>query len=399
MRIIYPVPEILPDLRARFIQIVNTCYALAEIGIETLLIAGIKKGYSEEEMFKFYGIPRHPNLKFIRFPLLRMKQPKHIRFSWHGVFHISLLLHLLFIKPCKKEHTILFLRHIKLADFIMKFRLVLKIPIIFEVHEIFHLSTTGRKRKKIRDIEYRVYNKVDAIVSISESIKNYLFHMGISNRPIYTIPDGVRKEWFDINKPTSSSYICYTGSLYLWKGVDTLISAMKYLPNENLLIAGAGSRLEELKNLARIEGTSDRVKFAGAVPHTSIPKYLSQAKIAVLPNLPHGPSMFSSPLKLFEYMACGIPIVASDIPIFHEILTEGENAIFFKPSNPESLATCLKKLIDNPELAARIASNAKEKAKNHTYEKRAKNILKIIKDLGIKNKTPFNSSDNIFSYK
>ncbi len=377
MRIIYPIPEILPDLRARFIQIVNTCHALAEIGIETLLIAGIKRGYSEKEILEFYGISGHPNFKFIRLPLLRMEQPKHLRFSWHGVFHLSLLLHLLFMKHCKKEHTILFLRHIKLADFIMKFRGVLEIPIIFEVHEIFHLSTTGRKRNKIRDIEYRVYNKVDAIVSISESIKNYLFHMGISNRSIHAIPDGVRKEWFDINRPITSSYICYTGSLYPWKGVDTLISAMKYLPDEKLLIVGDGSRLKELENLARTDGVSGRVKFVGAVPHTSMPEYLSQAKLAVLPNIPDGPSQFSSPLKLFEYMACGIPIVASDIPIFHEILTEGENVIFFEPGSPEALAISLKKLIDDPKLAARIAFNAREGARNYTYEKRAKRIFEV----------------------
>ena len=381
MRIIYPVPEILPDPRARFIQIVNTCHALAEIGIETLLIAGIKRGYSEEEILEFYGISRHPNFKFIRLPLLRMEQPKHLRFSWHGVFHLSLLLHLLFMKPCKGEHTVLFLRHIKLADFIMKFRRVLEIAIIFEVHEIFHLSTTGRKRKKIKDIEYRVYNKADAIVSISESIKNYLFHMGISNRSIYTIPDGVRKEWFGVNRSTTSSYICYTGSLYPWKGVDILISAMKYLPDEKLLIVGAGSRLEELENLARTEGVSGRVKFVGAVSHTSIPEYLSQAKLAVLPNIPDGPSQFSSPLKLFEYMACGIPIVASDLPIFHEILTEGENVIFFEPGSPEALAISLKKLIDDPKLAARIAFNAREGTRNYTYEKRAKRIFEVVEML------------------
>ena len=381
MRIIYPVPELLPDLRARFIQIVNTCHALAEIGIETLLIAGIKRGYSEEEILEFYGISRHPNFKFIRLPLVRMEQPKHLRFSWHGVFHLSLLLHLLFMKPCKGEHTVLFLRHIKLADFIMKFRRVLGIPIIFEVHEIFHLSTNERKRKKIRDIEYRVYNKVDAIVSISESIKNYLFHMGISNRSIYTIPDGVRKEWFDVNRSTTSSYICYTGSLYPWKGVDILISAMKYMPDEKLLIVGAGSRLEELENLARTEGVSGRVNFVGAVSHTSIPEYLSQAKLAVLPNIPDGPSQFSSPLKLFEYMACGIPIVASDIPIFHEILTKGDNVIFFEPGSPEALAISLKKLIDDPKLAARIAFNAREGARNYTYEKRAKRIFEVVEML------------------
>ena len=162
---------------------------------------------------------------------------------------------------------------------------------------------------------------------------------------------------------------------------DLLISAMKFLPDEKLLIVGGGDRLVKLKNMAKDEGTDYRVEFVGAVSHSSIPDYLSQAKVAVLPNIPQGPSEFSSPLKLFEYMACGIPVVASNIPVFREILTDGKNAILFEPDNPESLANSIKRIVDSPELAVRLVSNAKKDVGRYTYERRAEKILDLIKDI------------------
>ncbi len=109
--------------------------------------------------------------------------------------------------------------------------------------------------------------------------------------------------------------------------------------------------------------------------------YLPRAKVAVLPNVPSVPSQFSSPLKLFEYMAYGIPIVASDMPVFQEILANGKNAILFKPGDPVALAEGIRTLLDDPGLASQIALAAKEDARNYTYERRAEKILGVISDL------------------
>jgi glycosyltransferase involved in cell wall biosynthesis len=380
MTIIYPVPELFPDQRARFIQIINTCYALAERGIRVLLIAGIKKGYSTDEVLRFYGIPGRPNLSFIRLPMMRAERSRRLRLSWHGIFHLSLLAYLLIKKPYRETETVLFLRYIKLADFILRFKKILGLPVVFETHEIFNFTTSNGNGDRIRHFEYSVYNKADTIISISQHLKEYLVTMGVPQTSIHVIQNGIKREWIDTER-RSNSYICYTGSLYSWKGIDTLIKAMKYLLNERLVIVGGGGRLEELKNLAETEGVAERVIFVGAVPHTSIPQYLSQAKIAVIPNIPEGPSRFSSPLKLFEYMACGLPIVASDIPVFQEILREGENALLFKSGDPVSLALKIERLARDPGLALKLAAAAKEDAKNYTYDRRAEKIVQVVRDL------------------
>jgi glycosyltransferase involved in cell wall biosynthesis len=379
MTIIYPVPEVLPDSRARFLQIMNTCYALAEAGARVLLVAGIKHGYSKKRFLDFYGLPAHPNLILIRLPILRGEKEKFLRVSLNGVFYLSFLLFVLIKRLHKNDQTVLYLRYVKLARFLMRFRSMIKVPIIFEIHEVFYETiSNARKREKIRTIEYFVYQNADAIVSISEYLKRYFVDKGITKKKVHIIQNSFRKDWLE-RKKESASYICYTGGLYFWKGIDTLIQAMKYVPSEQLVVVGGGSRLDELKHVARTEGVHDRVSFVGAVTHSAVPEYLSRAKIAVIPNTPIGQSYFSSPLKLFEYMACGIPIVVARIPVFREVLEDGRNALFFEPGNPESLAMTIKTLIDHPDLASRLAAAAKEDAKTFTYQKRAERIIDMIK--------------------
>jgi glycosyltransferase involved in cell wall biosynthesis len=377
IRIIYPVPELFPDNRARFIQIINTCHALAQKGLSVELITGLKKGCDKEKIFNFYGLKPCKNLNIVKLPIMRRERGKFLKISWNGIFNFSLLAYLLLKK---KEKAVIFLRHLKLAKFLLRFRKMITNHIIFEVHEIFHLndSLNLSQKAKLKKNEIEIYKKVDALICISNQLRDFLLKLiNVQENRIFVIYDAFKKEWLEIKRNLDNSFICYTGSLYAWKGVDVLISAMKFLPNEKLLIVGGGDRLEKLKELAIKENVADRVKFIGSVSHELIPEYLSKAKVAVLPNISEGPSQFSSPLKLFEYMAAGIPIVASDLPVFREILQDNETAIFFEPGNPESLAYAIKKVLNSKELYDKLSMNAKIKAVNYTYENRANKIYKI----------------------
>lgn len=381
IRIIYPVPELFPDNRARFIQIINTCHALAKKGLTVKLITGLKKGYDKEKIFNFYGLTPCENLKIVKLPILRRERDKYLKISWNGIFNFSLLAYLLLRK---KEKAVIFLRHLKLAKFLLRFRKMITNHIIFEVHEIFHLndSLNLSQKAKLKKREIEVYREVDALICISNQLRDFLINLiNVRENRIFLVHDAFKKEWFEIKRNLDNSFICYTGSLYEWKGVDVLISAMKFLPNEKLLIVGGGDRLKKLKELALKENVANRVEFIGSVPHQLIPEYLSKAKVAVLPNIAEGPSQFSSPLKLFEYMAAGIPIVASDLSAFREILQDDETAIFFQPGNPEALSVAIKKLLSSKELYKKLSMNAKVQAQNYTYENRADKIYEICKVL------------------
>ena len=380
MRILYPVPEILPDPRARFIQIVNTCCALAEAGNSVALLAGMKPGCTPEDVCRFYGVPTHPNLEIVRMPILRREHAAFPRLSWHGVFHWPLLLRILRESFSGGGKAVLYVRHIKLAEFLLRTRRIAGVPVVFEMHEIFHLSTVNeRKREEIRRREIRIYGEADAVVTLSGKLKDHLEEMKVSRSGVFVIPHGVRKEWFDVERISPGSYLCYVGSLYRWKGVDTLIAAMKFLPGEELVVVGGGERLAELKIMTEKENVADRVRFAGAVPHAEVPGFLAKAKVCVLPNIAEGPTEFAFPLKLLEYMAAGVPTVASDIPIYAELVRDGKETILVGPGNPESLASGIRKVVETPRLAEEMSAASRRTAEGFTYAMRAGRIAEMLK--------------------
>lgn len=378
MTILYPVPELLPDSRARFIQIMNTCNALALKGCEVKILTGKRLNSTQDAILAFYDLPREAAFEIVSLPMLRREHARFFRWSWHGIFDYSVFLYLLSLRSDAGKKTVLFVRHLKLADFLLRRRKAHSLPIVFEAHEIFSKDKDAKNHKKIVAVEKNVYGLSDALVFISKELRDAVGSIfpGTESKPYVIAHDAVRNEWLANPPGPERKYICYAGSLYKWKGIDILISAMEYLPHEMLLIIGGGSRLNELRNDIAGRGLKN-IQFAGNIPHYLIPEFFSQAKVAVLPNIESGPSSFSSPLKLFEYMACGVPIVASDIPVFREILEHTKNALFVKPGEPEALALAIRSLLDNPSLACNIAEQAKKDSLAFTYEKRAEKILSL----------------------
>src|SRR5208337_1791039 len=280
MTILYPVPELLPDSRARFIQIVNTCHSLAEKGCHVRLITGVYKGYSRGGIPGYYGLPGNENLEVVSLPMLRRETARLFRFSWHGLFHYSLLSYLLLFKAVEREQAVLFVRHLKLADFLLAYRGLVNLPMLFEAHEVF----SEDKEMKTLLREKRVYTRSDGLVFISKQLEDRIKSIipAAAGKPCIIAHDGVRSDWLADDLTRDERYICYTGSLYQWKGIDVLIAAMALLPEETLLVAGGGRRLNELKGMAEIRGFKNII-FTGEVRHNSVPGILAHAKMAVLP--------------------------------------------------------------------------------------------------------------------
>jgi glycosyltransferase involved in cell wall biosynthesis len=382
MDIYYPIPETMPDNRARFIQTANTCQALARAGGRVCLITGLKKGWNSKTLLGYYGLSGHPNLRIVKLPMLRADGGGGLRLSWHGVFHLSLLSYLLKEKYLGRSRGVVYLRHLKLAEYLIRCRTWLNMPVVYEAHEIFRLTTDNEKSQgRIGGRENRVLRDCDGVVCISRSLGEMVLEIRGDGGGVQVVPCGVKDEWLRPSHEQAGSFILYAGSLYPWKGVDTLIRAAVHLPQERIVIVGGGDRLEELKALAAGLGVSERVEFTGAVAHGDLPKFLSQAKIAVLPNAASGTSHFSSPLKLFEYMAQGLPIAASDLPPFREILRDGVNALLFKPGDARALAGVLDRLVHDPGLAAGLAKQARLAAEDFTYARRGHRLLEILQPL------------------
>lgn len=373
MTILYPVPEMLPGKSARFIQILNTCCALASAGCRVILCAGIRPGIPPAEVLDAYGLDAPSNLEMVRIPVLRGA------LSWHAPFHFAFL-----ARAAKESGAVVFGRYLKLTHFLLRNRWVHKRPVVFESHEIFHQTTEKPgKTAALKSMESYVYREADAVIAITASLAGEIAEI-FGREPEKVIPDGVGSEFLNVTRRGKGSYLLYVGQLYPWKGVEVLVRALPYLPGERaVIVGGSEEQIVPLRRLAESEDVADRILFAGTVPHAQVRGYLENARVAVLPNLDSGVSRFTSPLKLFEYMAAGVPIVASDIASLREILREGENAVLARPGDSEALASGIRSLLEDADLTVRISQRAREAAVNYTWDARARKIIGVLDRLRI----------------
>ena len=119
------------------------------------------------------------------------------------------------------------------------------------------------------------------------------------------------------------------------------------------------------------------------MPHAEVRRTIAGAGAAVLP-LPDNlmARYFTSPLKLFDYMAAGAPIVASDLPTVREVLADGDNALLVPPEDPDALAAAIGRLLVNPGLADRLRRTAYEQVRAFTWDVRAARIIEALGRLG-----------------
>ncbi len=153
----------------------------------------------------------------------------------------------------------------------------------------------------------------------------------------------------------------YLGSLHPWKGVENLIRAMPEIQGAQLWIAGGSEmRIAELQRLARDLGCTEKIEFLGSVPPIKRFETIDQADICLLPlSQTSIGSRYTSPLKLFEYMAMGKPIIVSDLPAIREVLAPEETALLVEPENPSAIAAAVNRLMEDVALATRLGTQAR----------------------------------------
>jgi glycosyltransferase involved in cell wall biosynthesis len=162
----------------------------------------------------------------------------------------------------------------------------------------------------------------------------------------------------------------YAGSLGPLKGTGHLLAAAARLPAVRFALIGAAGGGPSCPALA-----PPNVRFVGPVAPSAVAPLLAAADCLVLPHARASAERYLSPLKIFEYLAAGRPIVATDLPATQGILCDGENALVVPPDDPERLAAAIARATTDRALAARLGAAAAASARRHTWEQRAARIL------------------------
>jgi len=368
MTIIYPVDQRLLSGKAHDILILRTCHALAALG-HTVFLVTQEVGVDVEVFWRHYGIQGLPNLHVIFIPIRQKKLGISWRFlyPWFCCLKIQALLRTVPV-------DLIYLSELKLGHDLLHRIPILKKPIIYEFHSLKAFEVEPFRPDAM---EESVYKHATAVIATTENLLRMLKHLygNRESQEIISLASDLFLDRFSFhpNEEGSEAKIFYLGQLYPLQGVAFLVEAMALLPGNQLhIVGGRPDEIEGLKEVARRSGTSSRVHFYGFVRPVEIPPLLRKADLLVVPSKNAGRMPYVAHTKIYEYMAYGKPIVATDLPAVREVLVDHHNAILVSPDNAKALAEGIQQVLSDPGLAKKIAQNAYETARSHTWERRGK---------------------------
>jgi glycosyltransferase involved in cell wall biosynthesis len=229
--------------------------------------------------------------------------------------------------------------------------------------------------------ERSILSVADAVVAVSPSIRAHAIRSGVAPDRAVVVHNGVDLEPFESMNGElvrqrhalgNARVVGFAGSLKAWHGVDLLLSAAARLDADvRVLIVGDGPERARLEALAAELGIAERVVFTGAVAHDAIPDHLAAMTVAVAPY--HRQSDFYfSPLKIVEYLAAGLPVVASEQGDLARLV--GRAGVTVSPDDPIALADALETVLTDPERRRAMHFAARRHAAGMTWDAAAAQV-------------------------
>lgn len=228
----------------------------------------------------------------------------------------------------------------------------------------------------------RVFAAATALLPVSSEVAGYLEGFPGTTGKVHVTPNGVDPARFVPHRPDPAAFtVGFVGTLKPWHGVEVLLAAFAGLRARvraaRLLLVGAGPEQGRLEAEAARLGLSAAVTFTGAVPPGCVPALLARMDVAVAPYPAQG-NFYFSPLKVYEYMAAGLPVVASRVGQLAELIEDGRNGLLCSPGDVFALTNALLRLASDAALRARLAAAGRETVlRAHTWERVAERIMKL----------------------
>jgi glycosyltransferase involved in cell wall biosynthesis len=265
----------------------------------------------------------------------------------------------------------------------MALREHLRLPLVYEVRSFFETTWTGdhdhaeqtEHYERRHSTENRAMQAADAVITIGESMRADIVARGVPAERVFVLPNGVDPDAFqpmDADPELRSRYnlegktvFGYVSNLdHPREGQELLIDATAELLRRGrrvaCLIIGDGQRRPELEERARRAGVGGAVVFTGRIPHAAVRAHYALLDVFVVPRRNDRASRYVTPLKPFEAMAMGKPVVVSDLPALVEIAAPGERGLAFPHDDAKGLAWTLEQLIDQPDLIRRYGQAGRQ---------------------------------------
>lgn len=368
MKIVYLSNARIPSASANSVQIMKMCAAFASLGHEVHLIAIGGEG-AEEDPFGYYGV--EPSFRIHRVRWFGRLPGKYFLYAWMAAR-----------RAMRLSPDLVYGRYLFGIDLARRMGAV----VAYESH-----SDEFSRGPIHRTMAARLATdpRCRAIVTISDALRlawEEAFPAAegktVTARDGADLPAGA-----PVRKPESGTPFTagYVGHLYPGKGVEILAGLAERCPDIHFLVVGGTGReldfwREQLADLPNAELT-------GHVPHHRTNHYFERMDVLLAPYARSvtgreggvGIGRWMSPLKIFEYMAAGRPILAPALPVLGEVLRDGENALLCEPEDLTSWERALRRLQNDPALCEQLAAQARsELVERYTWENRARTLMRIL---------------------
>ncbi len=377
MNVIYIGNSRIPSRTANSIHVMKMCQGYARVGHHVTLIVpdwkiNIEKGVRDN--YDFYGVEKRFRIRKV--PLASLKK---LDFLHRGLLMPAV--------AAAQRPAIVHSRGLTSAWGITKF---FKIPTLFEIHA--PLKENARRWKMFQQLAKNRH--LIGIVVITKALAQHIKEVIPAGTNLIIAPDGVDSRWLEKSLPATEArrelgidtggrrLAIYTGHLYPGRGIELILELAKIMADHFFVIVGG--RENEIRNFQN-NGLPSNVRFAGFRPPAEMPVYLQSADVLLMPYQRHvnvsgggDTGRFASPMKMFEYMSAGRPILASELPVLGEVLQHGENALLLPYDEPGSWANALRMLNANPEYAQQLGAKARSAAQRYTWENRARLLLRTV---------------------
>lgn len=253
------------------------------------------------------------------------------------------------------------------------------VPVVIEMtgpiaEEAALYGVSEPKVALIRSLSKRALQAADAVVAVTDGIKRQLIaEYGVAEQAVHIIGNGVNTEFFRprpsaeargrLGLETRGPIVGFVGNLHRWQGTEYLIEAtpaiINAVPGAEIHVVGDGVARESLERSATQLGVRDRVVFHGQVPYGDVPDFIAACDVLVAPLVPKptGDSGYS-PLKLFEYLASGRPVVASRLEGLEVVEREGLGRLV-PPGDADALARAVIELLTDDRARAEMGDQAR----------------------------------------
>jgi len=379
----------LPSHRAQSLQVLQASAALARSGVATTVVHARRRVTPTlppgVELQDYYGVPRGQRAEVVAVSCVDWvdRVPRGLQYLPARLQELSFSRNAArWVRANRPQATVLS-REVEAARQLLASG---HERVFLEIHRV----PGGRTRRRWL---VEAAHRARGVIAISGGVCEDLLALGLDPSRVHVEHDAFDPDLFAgiasraqarqrLDLPADAPLVVYTGGLLDWKGVDVLLEAAQRLPHARFLVAGGME--DDLERLAPLAAALSNVRLDGFQPPRRVPDYLAAADVLVVPNRsrPAISARYTSPLKLFEAMAVGRAVVASDLPSLRELLTHDHDAWLVAPDDAEALAQGLRRVLEDSALRHRLGSTLAERADRHTWDARAGRLIEWMEATG-----------------